>query len=400
MIDASARLIELTEYSPARFAPDRIPREVGERLWREYGNQIDVEFPSPKTGGEWELTCQGWVGYIPLTRDFHFALRPKILLSNLFRMLEYAYKLDIRFLEGLFGCESLEEFYEELAKILASRVLERGRKGLYRAYLPEVDQLPYIRGRMDLTNAVLKPWDTKVKCLYEDHTADNEDNQILAWTMLQVGRNGLCTARVLPTVQKAHRTLQALTSAVSCGPEMCTGRIYSRLNSDYQPLHALCRMFLEHSGPGYRGGDRNMLPFLVDMSRLYELFVAEWLNAHLPASVKLRRQERINIGETGTISFQIDLVLYDMTTAAPFCVLDTKYKKPGVPSPSDIAQVVTYAEAKGCTEAILVYPTTITLDVDESIGNIRIKSLPFSVSGNLEESGRVFLRSLPVPKAA
>ncbi|MDZ7968068.1 MAG: hypothetical protein RM368_24475 [Nostoc sp. DedSLP03] len=104
----------------------------------------------PKTGARWRLTAQRWVGHIPLTNDFHIALCPKVKLGNLLRMLEYAYDLkSFRFLSGLVDCQTLLEFYERLADILAlaRRILNRGRQGFYRAYIAKTEHLPYVRGR-------------------------------------------------------------------------------------------------------------------------------------------------------------------------------------------------------------------------------------------------------------
>jgi 5-methylcytosine-specific restriction enzyme subunit McrC len=61
-----------------------------------------VEFPSPKTDHRWELTAQGWVGYIPLSPELGLSLQPKVSLEGLFRMLEYAYRLEsFHFLDDL-----------------------------------------------------------------------------------------------------------------------------------------------------------------------------------------------------------------------------------------------------------------------------------------------------------
>jgi 5-methylcytosine-specific restriction enzyme subunit McrC len=141
-------------------------------------------------------------------------------------------------------------------------------------------------------------------------------------------------------------------------------------------------------------GDRKVLPFLVNMGRLYELFVAEWLQVHLPQGMFLRVQETVNIGERDLLSFEIDLVLYDADRDKARCVLDTKYKAPNGPDPGDVAQVVAYAEMKGCKEAVLVYPRPLPKPLDESIGNIRVKSMVFGLEGDLEVAGRAFLRSL------
>lgn len=390
------RLIELTEYTPRLFARKEISAAEGELLWRNYSRQITVEAPSFKTDQQWRLTAQGWVGHIPLTPELHLALQPKVELANLFRMLEYAYDLkSFHFLDGLVDCQALAEFYERLAHILARRVLDRNRKGLYRAYLAETERLPYVRGRLDLRSASHRPGQVGLRCSYEEHTADIEDNQILAWTLLSIARSGLCTEQgALPPVRRAYRALQGLVTPRPHPSAACLGRLYHRLNADYQPLHALCRFFLEQSGPGHQLGDRTMLPFLVDMAHLYERFVAEWLKLHLPSGLNLEVQERVDLGQFNSLYFNIDLVLSEVETGAARCVLDTKYKAAPGPAAEDIQQMISYAHTKGCSEAILIYPAPLARPFDETIRGIRIRSTTFSLAGDLEQAGQSFLQEV------
>ncbi|MFB2880406.1 McrC family protein [Floridanema aerugineum] len=383
--------IELTEYSSKTFEINEIEYAIAETLWRNYDKEVTVDFPTPKTGNKWKLTAKGWVGHIPVTPDFHLSLLPKVPLGNLFRMLEYAYKLkSFCFLPGLVNCESLEEFYNNLAHVLAQRILDRCRKGFYRAYLPKTGNLAYVRGRLDMRQTIQKPWEVKLKCHYEEHTADIAENQILAWTLFIILRSGLCKERVLPKLRQAYHTLQGLVTLKPFKPEDCLGRNYHRLNEDYQPLHALCRFFLENTGPSHEKGDRTMLPFLIDMAKLYEVFVAEWLKENLPSHLFLKFQERINISDR--ISFKTDIVLYENSTESPRYILDTKYKTPTSPASDDVAQVIAYAVSKECQEVILVYPTSLKHPLDRLIGNIRVRSLTFSLNGNLEDAGKNFLK--------
>ena len=387
--------LDLTEYQPTRLPESAITHSMGEAIWRHYGAKIAVDFPSPKTDNQWQLTSQGWVGYIPFNSEFGIALKPKAELCNIFGMLEYAYHLkSFQFLEGFFDCESLEEFYERLANILARLVLDRGRRGFYRAYIPESDNLPYLRGRMDMSHAITKPWDEKLLCHYEEHTGDLEENQILAWTLSRIAQSGMCTELVLPTVRRAYRALQGFVSLRAYHPKECIGRLYNRLNEDYHPMHALCRFFLEHSGPSHQLGDRTMLPFLLNMERLYELFVAEWLKAHLPSEFALRMQERVEIDQKQDLHFDIDLVIYDTKSGASCYVLDTKYKVAPTPSSSDIAQVIAYAQTKGCLSTVLIYPVRLENPIDAWSKNIHIRSLVFSLDGDLELAGQNFLIEL------
>ena len=127
-------------------------------------------------------------------------------------MLEYAYRLDAIFLEGTIDADSLEEYYERLANILARRILDRTRRGLYRTYLGDEDRLPYVRGRLDVPRTASTPWKVSPHCRFEENTADIDDNQILAWTMFSVTRSGICSERVLPSVRRAYRGLLGMVS--------------------------------------------------------------------------------------------------------------------------------------------------------------------------------------------
>ena len=98
----AVRIIELSEYRVAELEKADLPTELGERLWQTYSAQIEVEFPSPKTAQRWQLTSKGWVGQIPLDASVQLALMPKVPLSNVFGMLEYAYSLkSFRFLDEI-----------------------------------------------------------------------------------------------------------------------------------------------------------------------------------------------------------------------------------------------------------------------------------------------------------
>lgn len=395
MNSTEPKRIELVEYETRRFPKTEISEELGLKIWQNYGSQISIDEPSFKNCNQWCLTANGWAGHIPLTSELEIALLPKVEIRNLFGMLEYAYRLkSFKFLDGLTDCDSLEEFYEILAKFLAQKTLDRGRKGFFRSYQPRRDKIPYIRGRFDVRKSCQRPWDVLPECRYEEHTSDVEDNQILAWTLRRILQSGACTERSLPQVRRAYQSLRGLATPVPCDPRDCVSRLYNRLNEDYQPMHALCRFFLEQSGPSHRIGDRTMIPFLVDMAKLYELFVAEWLKLKaqtLPDFV-VKSHEEVIIGQDGRIKFNIDLVVYERDTQKALFVLDTKYKAPDHPGNDDISQVVTYATAKGCHEAILIYPKPLNLN--ERVGKVRVRSLTFSLDGDLEEAGSKFLGNL------
>ncbi|MEG4043779.1 5-methylcytosine restriction system specificity protein McrC [Microcoleus sp. Pol17_C1] len=386
------RIIELTEYQLATFEQDSIPLSLGQKIYHNYAKEIEIEFPNFKTKYQWHLKSKGRVGNIPITPEFHIIIHPKVPIANLFGMLEYAYKLKIKFPQGAIQCQFLEQSYERLANILAQKNLERCRKGLYRDYLSKTERLAYIRGRVDLRSALQKPWDVKLKCHYNEQTGDIEDNQILAWTLFIIGRSGLCRESVSSTVRKAFHALQGFVTLKPFKSEACIDRNYHRLNQDYQLLHALCRFFLDNTGPSHESGDREMLPFLIDMANLYEQFVAEWLKANTPKGFFVKQQHRVTHDQN--YYDRIDLLLGDSETKKVQYVIDTKYKAPDKVANNDIHQIVAYANALKCQNAILVYPQNLKQPLDIKNDDIRVRSLTFSLNSDLNEAGITFLTSL------
>lgn len=392
---SSPEILQWQEYESVRYSPDHIFDVLGNELYSDYRNYVAVEFPTPKTEGNWEFTSLGWVGTIPINDSLVISIQPKASLQNLFRMWEYAYRLkSFHFLKGVVGCKSLTDFYQNLAGVLAGRILDRTRKGLYRTYLGREDRLPYISGRLDVKRMASEPWRADLHCRYEEHTADIEENKILCWTLSVIARSGLCSDRILPKVRRAYRELVGHTTPYPVSSKACIGRLYNRMNDDYEPLHGLCRFFLEHQGPSYHPGDKAMMPFLVNMARLYELFVAEWLSEHLPSQYELKVQHTATFGKSGELKFHVDGVIVDRNSGSTLLILDTKYKVADRPSSDDIHEVRSYSDALGCREAVLVYPIKLPKAVDVLAGTIRVRTLTFEVDGEIEEAGKAFLEDL------
>jgi 5-methylcytosine-specific restriction enzyme subunit McrC len=155
------------------------------------------------------------------------ALQPKVSLNNLFGMLEYAYNIG-EFYDSTVPLESLQALYQRLAVMLARRVLERGRRGYYRAYIPQAERAAVVRGRLDVRRLLAAPWDPQPLCHYDEHTADIEDNRILGWTLYSIARSGLCQGAALAAVKQAYRAVGSLVTPEEIEAARCRGRLYHR----------------------------------------------------------------------------------------------------------------------------------------------------------------------------
>jgi len=396
MINTQVRTIELKENDPNLFDADNISQIEGMRIYEQYdlkGYKISVEFPTPKTNNCWKLTAKNWVGHISITPKLQIIIHPKIKLINLFRMFEYAYKIpesSFCFLEGLAHCQSIEDFFGGLAKYLTFQILSLSQKGLYKAYEEKKQMLPYIRGRVDINSYFHFPWKVKLRCSYQDITIDNQENQILIWTLYCIAHNELCPKDLVMNIRQAYRILRNTVSLRPYSACDLNNRSYNNLNRNYQQLHAICRFFLDHSGPFHEIGAKKMVPFLVEMPHLYQLFIAEWLKTYLPQKFTIKYLDRISIGN-GALRFEIDMVIYD-SYGNSVCVLDAKYKSKL--EIMDVHQIHTYADIKNCQNAILVYPMALTNVLDTNIRNIRVRSLNFTINADIEEAGQKFLEDL------
>ena len=381
----------LVEYQPLLLPATALDEQAAALLWRRYRAQIEVEPPSFRTNNQWQLTAQGWAGFIPLARNVSLVLQPKVTLRDLFAMIEVTYDLaSLHFLPGLVHVTSLPDIYTRLARLLAQRILARGQRGLYRAYLPLHEATPYIRGRIHTTALPRSLPNATVTCSYHQVTTDVEENRILAWTLHMILRSGLCADETLLLVQRAYRLLASQVSPTPIAATASRGRVYTRLNQDYAPLHALCAFFLDHSGPGHSLGDQTMIPFLVDMARLYEQFVAAWLTRRLASTYRVAAQ--VHTPVSADLHFTIDLVI---SRGRQRWVVDTKYKMPSNgPDTADVAQVLAYAQVQGAQEAVLVYPTELAQPLDVMVHGIRLRTLTFALDDNLDLAGERLIESL------
>jgi len=391
---ADLRVIEIAEYKSAELPVNELPGKAAALLYERFRKHVLIERVFWDGGGDrWRLTNLGWVGFIPLDETLAIALTPKTSIGRVFEMLEVAY--DLRIFEpgnDLYEVAAVDDLYERLAGELSRRVLLRMRRGIYRSYVAQEEQSRYVRGRLDVRRQMAQPWRVDPHCRFEEHTADLEENQLLLWALQQILRSGLChEERALPSVRKAYHALLGVTTPVPFPAHACRNRLYNRLNQDYQPLHALAYFFLAHTGPTHEAGDRRMLPFLVDMAGLFELFVAVWLRNHLPSPFCVSVQENYHLGRASDTKFIIDLVIRN---GDEVWVLDTKYKVPEKAATSDIAQIVAYAESMETNEGILIYPQHLPGAARYQVGGTTVRILAFDLDGDLNVAGKRFVTDL------
>jgi 5-methylcytosine-specific restriction endonuclease McrBC regulatory subunit McrC len=125
------------------------------------------------------------------------------------------------------------------------------------------------------------------------------------------------------------------------------------------------------------------------MPKLFEEFVAEWLNENLPGKLSVDPQYHVQLNANADLSFRIDLVLRDRMSGQALAVIDVKYKLADKPSESDIQQVVAYAVELGVSRAHLIYPFRLSQPVQAKIGNVRISTLGIDLNCPFAENWKL-----------
>lgn len=392
-----AAVITLCEQEEVTFSPEDLDESTAMAIYERYGKLIAVDFPSPVNCRRYLLRAYNHIGYLPLSDNLSLRIDPKVPISNVFGMLEYAYQLkSFRFFDGLTDMGNIAGLFESLALILSRMIMERCHKGLYCNYVEHDDPLPYLRGRINVAGSLRAACHGSVQlsCEYTEHTANVIENKVLAYTLSLILRHGIRREDVRREIRQSYFAISGPVETTEVEASDFVNLFYNRLNEDYRPMHGLCRFFLEQSGPAFCDGDHKLMPFVLDMASLFESFVAEWLKQNLPAPFAVKEQHNVKLTDDGSLSFKIDLLLTDMSTGKTLSVMDTKYKKAEQPSSDDIEQIIAYTESMGAVRAFLIYPSTRTRPIEFHTKNITGYSVIFDMSGDIEEAGQSFLSAI------
>lgn len=377
--------IELEEEEPFRLDAGLLSQAEALRLHHRHHRLIQLDFPTPLHPAHYLLRSRGWVGQLALG-GLLIQLKPKVPLANLFGMIETAYQFKgLQLYAGEGRSRSLEGVFGLLAGLLARGIQARIHQGLYREYREYQDELPCLRGRLLLPSA-RRP--RALRCAYQEHSAGIMDNQILVWTLHCLRAFSFADPKIQRQVRQVYRLFSGLVELEPVRAADCLRRPYHRLNQDYQPLHGLCRFFLEHSGPLLGTGEHPFMPFAVHLPTLFEEFAAHWLAEHLPPGLHLEAQHRAPLEGSQGLAFHIDLVLRARQRGRVLAVLDTKYKGDREAASEDLQQVVAYAVRLGTRNAFLLYPSTATRVRRIRVGGVQVQTLAFALEGDLESAGK------------
>lgn len=365
--------------SPLLALADEDVRFITEGL----GGRITIRRPA--IGEGFLVNTQQYACVVPLPSGQVLRSRPRIDARNLFVMLAYTYGMAPEVIEETAEFDELDQVLELVAAYFVGLVEERLERGLYRAYVEQEENLGVIRGRIAFVqdtrnNLILRH---RTYCRYSELLWDIPENQVLRFVAHALaGWNfGVETTSRLHSVD--HRMDEV--SRPRFVPTDLDRFAYHRLNADYEPMHRLCRLFLEEMSLSEEQGRETLNGFLLDMNDLFERFVTEalrreskgWEVSDQESGYLGRRPRTGGSGWRDAIRIRPDIVLRRGGTVG--AVLDCKFKRTSSDSfkHHDFYQVTSYCTALNTGRGALIYPRS-ELDL-EQIDETHIHSSPISI---------------------
>jgi 5-methylcytosine-specific restriction enzyme subunit McrC len=326
-------------------------------LLRRLAPSVTVE-PSIGAEGVYDLTPGSCIGSINLGSTSVIII-PKVPISRVLFLILYSIG-DEGWRNEDFDFAEEFDIIEALAIAFSCRLKRLVSRGLLRGYRSEQTALPTVRGRILFQQQVLKRYGASlpIELLFDEHTADIEENRILRAAIQALRRGNIRSTEVSMVLQRLDHNFDGV-SCVNYSVNAIPKINYTRLNEHYRSAAELARRILENRSISLHHGIQSGSAFLVDMNCIFEdfLFVA-LKNSAAFSSLELiqgSKGHKLKLDEEGNYTLQPDISSW----AGDFChfAADVKYKDiDSKKQPNaDIYQMLAYCTATQLQSGFLIY---------------------------------------------
>ena len=277
----------------------------------------------------------------------------------LVHMLSVAYGLPVADNEFTRLATQEETLLEFLVGVFADRLLTAVRRGLPHRYRLRQDDLPLLRGKLDIPRQIARQLvrPDLLACSFDDLSVDTPLNRVLKAAVVRLGSitrraaNARRLAELAARLEFVGESHDPLREPVAL----------DRTNIAFHRLYAWSRLFLSGQWQSTTTGANAGVALLFPMNDLFEMFVGRVMQSALaPGSTRLQPTGRYAL--TGRDRDQSEFALRPDIVVDNDIVIDTKWKrlKPedrvvGV-EPSDVYQMLAYAHAYDARRVVLLYP--------------------------------------------
>lgn len=301
-------------------------------------------------------------------------------VQNVYYLLCYAWnRLEQTGLADV-AAAGVTELADLFARVLISGVHRLSRRGLERGYEPHDDELPAIRGRIDLLGTHSRFLDRhgRASCHFDELTTDTPQNRVVKAAMRTLARVGSIDSGHRAQLRRLVRQLQGIGDVPLSRELFRSVRLHAN-NRHYAFLVDVARLIFHCAIPDERGGPYRFRDFTRErqqMARLFEAFIFNFLRVERPDLSVSREVLSWDASSTDDpeLSYLPDMRTDVMVrTDERTVVIDAKYYAETFQQYYDrrtlhsanLYQLVSYLrnmERRGGTDAtaegILVYPVT------------------------------------------
>lgn len=301
------------------------------------------------------------------------------LMHNLVKWIEYTAKIDYPYISISADMENTDNLQELFISLYVRYVKAALDRGLFFRYEEKTEDLPTIRGRLDIKDYITKKYPNgqldKFQCTYSTFEFDNLLNRIIKCTLKFVWN--IAT----PSNQKIIRNLLNKLGEVSdqnCTPRDCDTIQLSKMQSKYKIILSMSKMFLLNKTTNYNLDTQDSFCFMFPTDLLFEGFVGGFIQSVFNEEAKVTLQasevslvDSIRLGdqEFAQAFVMRHDILIEHKEKGMF-ILDTKYKEVSRfegntdfrddlindINSGDLYQVLTYAVSRGLDKVYLLYP--------------------------------------------
>lgn len=253
-----------------------------------------------------------------------------IVIRNVYVMLAYAFRAVKNVGTSRIAAEEFDHLHDLLAEILAVGVATQIKRGLHRDYRFQTEELPTVRGRIDVTASIGARTLTRGRlvCEFDEYDVDTPYNRALKSVIVLLIRHG----EVSPPRKEALRRVLLNLEAVTLIPPTSIrwdALTYHRSNASYRLLLGVCELIVRGLLLTESSGVTRLSSWIPDheMSALYERFLREYYAFHHPELAPGARILRWDLDDTNDLAEQLPQMRSDVTLrrGARTLIIDAKY---------------------------------------------------------------------------
>lgn len=304
--------------------------------------------------------------------NLNYELLPQSIIDNSNRIILNLYSwsgfLKFKSLQAQSIGSSKGDLLEIFINIFISEFLNLFRREIYNNYIPEIQNLQFIKGKILFSENIKK--NILLKHLnwvqYDEYTINNDLNKFFKSTirkLLSISRNSDNKKNLVIAINYLQDV-----DIVELDKGFISRIQFNRQNILYKPLFELARLFFHNQQPSMYSGQNNTFSFLTPLNLLFEYTVSSILESiqekdfqytyHSQTGLMYLNSKQYNYVEPDFIYKKDDKVV---------AILDTKFKNYIKLDSSEIYQLLTYALKLNCKNLFLIYPQFADSQRDDTL---------------------------------